>query len=62
MMSPKGRFWRNRRTLNAQDIADLRRAADGQRREPGPCAESVRLFREAIQERHGGELVTLVLD
>lgn len=61
-MTPKGRFWRNRRTINAQDIADLQRAASREPKVPGPCAESVKAFRQAIQDRHGGELVNLVLD
>jgi hypothetical protein len=53
-MTPKGRFWNTRRAWGtAQDIEALRRAACKQRA-PGPYAESVRDFRQAIQDRHGG--------
>lgn len=49
-MTPKGQLWNNRRAWGtAQDIERLQRAASGNR-EPGPYAESVKAFRQAIQD------------
>lgn len=54
-MTPKGQLWNNRRAWGTtQDIERLQRAASGQH-EPGPYAESVKAFRQAIQDRHGGD-------
>ena len=62
LLTPKGRFWNTRHAWGtAQDIEDLQRAASGQRREPGPYAESVKDFRKAIQDRHMLRMETVPL-